>query len=1038
MSEQFHIVGIGASAGGVQALQQFFEHMPVDTGMGFVVVLHQSPDHPTELPDILARHTKLPVVLAEEGLAVKPATAYVVPGDKAATLEKGRLRLHALEPRTRRRPIDVFFSSLAVDLNELAVGIILSGSGSDGTLGVKAIKEHGGFTLAQDVTGDGPQHRNMPDTAIAVGVIDVVLPIEELGARLLQFVQSNYQITQATEADTQDPATAAASLYNSIYKLLLQQIGHDFSGYKQKTFIRRVQRRMHVLQKARLEEYVQHLTESPEEVTALFRDLLIGVTNFFRDSDAFEALATQIIPKVFENKRSADTVRIWCPGCATGEEVYSIAILVREHLDTLATPPKVQIFATDIDERALEVARTGRYPAALVEHIEPRRLKRFFLGDEMSCTVTKEVRDMCIFSSHSIIRDPPFSRMDLISCRNLLIYLGADFQSRVIPVFHFALRPGGYLFLGTSENVSQHVDLFSPVDKRLRIFQRRDNVHVPLQFPMPSSIARVSTPDLRRNGEIAVNLRRTAEARIMDRFAPAHVVVNVDGDVLHYSSRTGKYLEPAAGLPNRQLLAMTRRGLRLDLRAALREAVESRRPVTRYRVSVEIEERIQLVNITVEPFGENERDLLFLVVFTDVGLPFERTDELDESAERDESHERLEQELRDTRERLQGTIEEYETAVEELKSSNEELQSINEELQSTNEELETSKEELQSLNEELHTVNLELNSKLEEIDRANSDLQNLFESTQIATVFLDRSGVIRSFTPAVTDIFKLIQSDRGRPLSDIASHVELGDLWGEVAAVLERGESVQRNVRRLDGSGHYFMRILPYHARHYAVEGVVVTFIDVTKMIEAEVQQRTMVEELNHRVRNMLTIVNAIASQTMSRATSMESFKAAFTGRIRAMGLAYNLVSQECWGDVSLEEVVARQLQPYASGRVQISGPRVLFKPSAALAFGMVIHEMSTNAVKYGALANAQGRIDIRWTAEIGAESILRFEWQESSSASMQDRTHKGFGTELIERELKYVLHATTQFRFEPRGLHVSMLIPVEPELLKITSGEPA
>jgi two-component system CheB/CheR fusion protein len=516
----------------------------------------------------------------------------------------------------------------------------------------------------------------------------------------------------------------------------------------------------------------------------------------------------------------------------------------------------------------------------------------------------------------------------------------------------------------------------------------------------------------------------------LERFAPAHVVVNREGDILHYSARTGKYLEPAPGLPNRQLIAMARRGLRLDLRNALREAVQTRRPVTRERISVEFEDRMQFVNVTIEPLGDHERDPLFLVLFHDAG-PAAARDALpprdDNIRERPDHH--LEQELRDTRERLQATIEEYESAVEELKSSNEELQSMNEELQSTNEELETSKEELQSVNEELQTVNAELNTKVDEVDRANSDLRNVFESTQIATIFLDHNLVIRTFTPAVAGIFNLISSDRGRPLTDIVSHLaDTGDLKRDIQSVLEHGQPIERRVHKIDGSAHYLMRILAYHGRNNVIDGVLVTFVNVTNMVKAEQQQRTLVEELNHRVRNMLTVVGAIANQTLVKSASPNEFTDAFLGRIQSMGKAYDLVSREQWGEVTLHDILTGELRTHAEerdDRVKLGGPEIAFAPQQALALGLVFHELTTNAVKYGALASAKGRIAVTWEVEKGRLVIT---WLERDGPKVGKPKRKGFGTELIERELKSVLGARVTFDYAPEGVEVRISIPYEAE----------
>src|SRR5262245_34153090 len=684
--------------------------MPADTGMAFVLVSHMARGYESALPEILSRHTKMAVRIAADGATVEPNHAYVCPADHVVTIEGGRLYLAARRSDQQHRPIDVFLSSLAEERSESAIGVVLSGGGSDGALGIKAIKERGGLTMAQGTDGSGPRQTSMPETAIATGFVDLTLPVEEMAPRLTQFARSTADGEPFAMKDVDaDDGEDVQEARRTIARILHSQIGHDFSGYKEKTCTRRVRRRMQIVQVDSLAGYVERLRRDPAEVTLLFRDLLIGVTNFFRDKDAFEALEQLVVPKLFEAADAADTVRIWVPGCATGEEVYSIAILMREHMDGLRNVPKVQIFATDIDEPALGVARAGRYPEALMESVRQDRLDRFFSRDNGSYVVAKEIRDLCVFSAHSVLRDPPFSRIDLISCRNLLIYLGPEFQSRVIPVFHFALKPGVYLFLGTSENISQHGDLFHRLDRKQRLFQRRDYAVSPLQFPLfaPGTRATMTGLEPRREpGSNAANLRRAVEAKVLENFAPAHVVVNRDGDIVHYSAHTGKYLEAAPAMPNRQLLASARRGLRLDLRNAFQQALETRRTVVRDDISIEIDDRLQDVRLTIEPLGNHDTDPLFLVGFADAG----RSQTKSEAAAAHQPSgevdvDRLDRELRDTRERLQATVEEYETALEELKAANEEMVSVNEELQSTNEELETSKEELQSVNEEPNTVN---------------------------------------------------------------------------------------------------------------------------------------------------------------------------------------------------------------------------------------------------------------------------------------------------------------------------------------------
>jgi two-component system, chemotaxis family, CheB/CheR fusion protein len=1028
----FPVAGIGASAGGLQALESLFRGLPPDTGIAFIIVTHLPRDRESALPDILGRYTKMPVATAVNGEAVEPNHVYCCPPDYILSIRDRKLRLSARTSEAQFKPIDVFLGSLSEDSGVAAIGILLSGSGTDGTLGIKSIKERGGFTVAQGHDGTGPAYSDMPNAAVAAEVVDLVVPADQMGSRLADYAARFDHIEEAAESTEPE----AENGYTAIYQILLKQVGHDFSGYKQRTFQRRVRRRMQVTQIDNLEGYVERLRADPKEVSLLFRDLLIGVTNFFRDKDAFEILEREVIPRLFEAKGANDHIRIWVPGCATGEEVYSIAILVREHMDKVRNAPKVQIFATDIDETALAVARAGRYPAPLMDNVAPERLKRFFTGDDASYAVAKDIRDMCVFSPHSVLRDPPFSRIDLISCRNLLIYLGTDFQSQVIPVFHFALRPRGYLFLGTSENVSQHSDLFTPVDKKQRIFQRREHSITTLNLPSVGVTHGRRTPtglDLRREpANVQVNLRRMVETWVMDRFAPAHVVVDHEGDIVHYSPRTGKYLEPASGLPSRQLLAMARKGLRLDLRAAFREAVEARRHTERRDIAIEIDDRIQKVDLVVEPLGGvADSDPLFLVLFRDVGEPFAPS-EADHLSVADDSGghvERLEQELRDTRERLQATVEEYETAVEELKSSNEELQSVNEELQSTNEELETSKEELQSLNEELHTVNSELTAKVEEVDRAHADLRNIFESTRIATVFLDKHLGIRSFTPAVTEIFNLISTDRGRPLTDIASHLEDVDLRRDVQTVFERGEVIERNVRRADGKTHYLMRILPYRGYNNHIEGVLVTFVEVTKMVEAEAHQRTLVEELNHRVRNMLAVVNAVATQTLRQSRSPERFVESFTGRIRAMGAAYSLVSSQNWNQVPLLDLLKQQFQPFQlqnSDRVHLQGADYSFVPTAALSLSLVMHELVTNAVKYGALSSAGGHVNVEWAKREMSAPALEITWREEGGPPAKKPKQRGFGSELIEREVKGTLAGNVAFDYGANGIAVTIVVPFE------------
>jgi two-component system, chemotaxis family, CheB/CheR fusion protein len=1025
---KFLIVGIGASAGGIQALEGFFRGVKADCGMAFVIVTHLSPDRESQLHDIVSRYTDMPVAIAQDGARVEPGWVYVLPENALLSVEKRRL--HVRKPnefQRERKPIDIFFSALAKDQAEYAVGVVLSGGDGDGTLGIKAIKEHGGLTLAQVANGSGPRYPDMPQTAIASGLVDLAVPAEEMGAKLVQFARGLHLRDDQDQYKGGNVRVQAAQ--EAIYNILRKQTGHEFSGYKEKTLLRRVHRRMQVLQLDTLDAYVERIQQDTVEVRNLFRDLLINVTNFFRDADAFNALTTTVIPHLFEDKGADQTVRVWVPGCSTGEEVYSLAILLREHAAALPEAPRVQIFATDIDEPALTVARAARYPEALLDGVSPERRDRFFINDGASYVVNRAVRDMCTFSPHSVIRDPPFSRIDLISCRNLLIYFGPGIQSTAIPTFHYSLRPGGYLFLGTSEGLGQHPHLFATLDKKNRIFQRR--AHEPARLPtgISSALSRFpgggSPARYRARGERS--LRETVETQILDHFAPAHVVVNAEGDIVYYSSRTGKYLEAPQGVPNRQLSTMARKGLRLDLRNALSEAMETRQTVTRENIAIDEDgDRVQMISLMIEPLAErNKEEPLFLVLFIDVG-PVRCRSEAESRLPRpsDVDQVDLERELRDARERMQATIEEYETALEELKSTNEELVSINEEAQSTNEELEASKEEMQSLNEELNTINAELSRKVEELDRANSDLKNIFESTQIATVFLDRDLVIRSFTPAASKFFHLIPSDAGRPLTDLAGHLAYPEFKRDIQAVFDTGEMIEQRLTRDEKGAHYLVRLIPYREADAAIRGVVVTIIDVTGIAEAEEHQKILIAELNHRVKNMLAVVISLVNQMARRASSPEAFQTALIGRLHSMSRAFELLSRENWTEASLGELVRQELAPFDLKRIAVKGPDINLKPRQSLSVGMLVHELATNAAKYGALSVSSGRIEIEWS-KTESEGQFNLFWRERDGPKITKSTQRGFGLTLVEREVQYNLRGKAEIDFEPDGLAVALEIPL-------------
>jgi len=1025
MDKPFPIVGVGASAGGVEALEYLFNAMPPDPGVAFVIITHVAPQRESLLPEILARDTRMPVLIAERDQEVHPNHVYVAPAGAVLDIRKGRLGVRAGTEHRERTPIDTFFAALAEDQGEYAIGIVLSGAGSDGTLGIKAIKEHGGLTLAQAADHSGPRHASMPESAIASGLVDLAVPVETMPEQLAAYLRSFDILDKEV-----DKEAGAETSRKAICEILLDHTGHDFSGYKTRTFYRRIERRMQILQIPSLPAYVDRLREDPGEVNTLFRDLLIGVTNFFRDTKAFEALQQLVMPRLFEGKGPSDTIRVWVPGCATGEEVYSLAILLREQAEQSRSRAKIQVFATDIDEAALAVARAGRYPDTLLQGVSKDRLERFFTSEGTSYVVNKSIRDVCVFSSHSVLRDPPFSRMDLISCRNLLIYLNSELQTHVIPILHYALKPNGFLFLGTSENVTQHGDLFSSIDKKSRIFQRRGDdaamPHVPALFRRPAVAGGGLAESKEPTGR---SVRQSMEARVLEHYSPAHVVVSREGDVINYSGGTGKYLEAPAGRPSRALMAVARKGLRQPLRSALQEAVESQRTAVRDNVELESAGKSERVRITPRRGDGNES--LYLVVFGDLRLRAleERPARPRKGKARDGNLEQLERELRETRERLQSMAEEYETAIEELKSSNEEMVSVNEELQSTNEELETSKEELQAVNEELQTVNHELTVKIDELDRANSDLKNLYESTDIATVFLDRELIVRSFTPAVTRIFNLIPGDRGRPLTDIFHHLDYAELPQDIQQIFGVRQPFERRVNRRDGAAHYIVRALPYWTGSGKVEGAVLTFSDVTGLAQAEEQQRVLVAELNHRVKNMLTVIASIATQTLKRSDDVEAAREAFLDRLHAMARSYELVSRDQWGDVSLLDVVRQETEPYRTGRddrVVIEGPAVSLNPKLALPLGMIIHELGTNSAKYGSLSVAGGSLDISWAVERRSGDTLVLDWIERGGPSVDKSPRHGFGLTLIEREVSHGLGGKAKIEFEDTGLRVNLRIPLD------------
>jgi len=864
----FPIEGIGASAGGLAAFEAFFSGMPADAdpGIAFVLVQHLAPDHKSILTDLIRRCTRMQVFEVEDGMPVQPNCTYIIPPRRDMALLNGILQLlEPTAPRGQRLPIDFFFRSLAQDQRERAIGVVLSGTGSDGTLGVRAIKGEGGMVMAQNP--ESTEYDGMPRSAIATGFVDYELPPAEMPAQLIAYV--THAFGKPPVPATPPPKTESA--LNKIFVLLRARTGHDFSQYKPTTSQRRIERRMAVHQIETMDGYVKFIQQTPDEVEALFRDMLIGVTNFFRDPEAFKALEEQIVPKLFAGRPSDATIRVWVPGCSTGEEAYSLAILLAERQEALKKGFKVQVFATDIDSRAITKARAGIYPASISNDLTPERLARFFSPEPggSSYRIGKGIRDMLVFSEQNVIKDPPFSKLDLISCRNLLIYLGGELQKKLIPLFHYALNPGGFLFLGTSETVGEFQDLFAGLDRKLKIYQRKEDLLGAQRAGLGRFLPPMTAPGTAhpRTGEKPVHprklpLRELTEQALLQQIVQAGALVNAQGDILYLHGRTGNYLEPSPGEsgPN-NILKMAREGLRCDLTTALHRAVGTRETVRCPGLRVKTNGDITTVNLIVRPVdaapSASLEPPLYLVILEPATAPVlsdhfsvasgqagKTASEEPAGVDVDARVVALKQELRAKEEYLQTTNEELETSNEELKSSNEEMQSVNEELQSTNEELETSKEELQSVNEELATVNAELQTKVADLSCANNDMNNLLAGTGIATVFVDHRLRILRFTPAATKIINLIQSDIGRPVSHIVSNLPgYGQLTEDTQVVLDTLVPKEVDVQTAEGRW-YTMRILPYRTMENVIEGAVLTFVDVTEALDYHERLRINEERL--------------------------------------------------------------------------------------------------------------------------------------------------------------------------------------------------
>ncbi|MGB7340291.1 MAG: chemotaxis protein CheB, partial [Phototrophicaceae bacterium] len=784
-NDQFPIVGIGASAGGLDAFERFFTNMPSDNNMAFVIVQHLDPTHDSILGELLARYTGMQVFQVKDGVKVQPNCVYVIPPNSNIALFNGVLHLvEPSEPRGFRLPVDYLFRSMAEDQGERAIGIVLSGTGSDGMMGIKAIKGAGGMAMAQDP--DTAKYAGMPLSAVSNETIDFVLAPEDMPKQLIAYIKHPVTNIQNMPNSSNKFTTAL----QKIFILLRTQTGHDFSLYKPNTINRRISRRMAVNQFQDLEDYTEYLQRNPVEIETLFRDLLIGVTNFFRDTEAYEIIENQVIPEIFETTNSDQMIRVWVSACSTGEEAYSLAILFQEYMARTGEKRDIQIFATDIDSRAISQARQGIYPDNIVADVDKKRLDHFFTkfsSEHGGYQISKSIRDMVIFAEQNIIKDPPFSRLDLISCRNLLIYLQPELQKRIIPLFHYALKPGGYLFLGTSETLGEFSNLLQTIDRKLKIFRRSKD-----DFSHNQSYR---LPDLPLHSTIGSTTRKVesrpqdvVEQMLLDEFTPIALLIRGDGEILYTHGRTGKYLELARGTPRTNILQMAREGLRMPLTTAVHKVLSQRKSVEFDRLLVQNNDSRQLIRLLVHPVPDAESDNILLILIEELQNPDK--DNIEEKSDsgadrRDKRLMQLDQELQSTREYLQTTIEELEASNEELKSTNEELQSSNEELQSTNEELETAKEELQSINEELMSVNTELTQKIEELSDANNDVNNLLASVGIGVLFLDLDLNVHRYNPMAAQIVNLIETDTGRPLKHLVTNLLNDSLVEDSRSVIE-------------------------------------------------------------------------------------------------------------------------------------------------------------------------------------------------------------------------------------------------------------
>jgi len=1124
------MVVIGASAGGIKALQTFFEDAPPDCGAAFIVVVHLDPEHHSELPHILSQRTRMPVVQVQDREKLVADHVYVIAPDRRLQIVDHEISSAEFEePRGRRAPIDLLFRSVAERLGD-GIAIVLSGAGSDGALGVRAVKESGGIILVQDPVE--AEYSSMPRSAIATGVVDVVAPVRELAAHLVTVLRLKQKTGSLVEqAEHND------DLLRRIFSHLRARTGHDFSKYKRSTMLRRIVRRMQVTRREDLQGYYSALRDDLDEAQALMSDLLISVTTFFRDRDLFEQLQRSVLPQLF--KADAESIRVWVAGCATGEEAYSIAILLLEEAAKHQLRPTIQVFGSDIDARALATAREGRYPTAIETDVSEERLRRFFTRESDSDTyrVRQEVRDIVLFAAHDMAKDPPFSHVDLITCRNVLIYLERELQEQVCVTFHYALKPQGYLMLGASESADQPPGLFRLVDRTARLFQSTATRDKPRLLPnllAPVRMREHIVQSGRSLSSTALASEASAHRRVLEAVAPPSILVDEHHRVLHMSDSAGRYLQPPGGPLTDDIVDLVRQELRFELRSALHRVFDQKVSTVSLPLLVRFNGDRHRVHLHVKAPAEGEDPRTAIVMFIEGEVVADDFAVSGQEASNEIVH-RLTQELELTQARLRTVRQEADTANDDLRASNEELQSINEELQ---------------------TVNAELKLKLEKISQSHSDLQNLMAATDFGTLFLDSTLCIKRFTDRVTELFRLTQVDLGRPITDFAHQLEYDDFTKDIRAVLSDLAPVRREVRSRQDCW-YDVRMRPYRTVDDRIDGVVITFVDITErrrmedalrdsehqlrqqkrlvemsrepiyiwdfdggiidwnrgceelygysrqeavgrrkeqllntavagsslpdmneqliahrhwdgelrqrakdgrtlIVEAHLdlenvdgrrlvlestrdvtqrkglqeRQQLLLAELTHRVKNTLAVVQSIAHQTEITSRTPEEFVERFTGRLAALATAHGLLVQSEWQGADLRALTRVQLQPYASTsakRLQIEGPVILLPSELATPFALVLHELATNAAKYGALAQPSGTVSVRWdVSKNDGHRDLRLVWHEAGGASPAKSPPPGLGSDLIDHAIP---GARVQRELRPDGLVCTIRLTLIDEL---------